>query len=143
MKKVLLAFVALIALQSYGQTPKNVVIPTNAGELKRLCKSYQLIALQVELHKEMAHGDVVSASGCLNFIVGALSTILVMDVGYFPEMKLQVAKEKEAMPFQKMVKPFMDYIASHPAEEKDPAVTVLVLALIDEKILAPKHWTEK
>ncbi len=111
-----------------------------AGDLKQLCKSFELVLLEDELKKNTQWTEVLRGYSCINFIVGVVETIGNMDVGYFPEVKLELPASKKPFPFNDCVKPFMAYIAAHPEQEKEGAAATLVLSLMEAKILIPAHW---
>jgi hypothetical protein len=118
------------------------VSPTTAAELKQLCKSYQLVKLEVELNKKMESNEVIRATGCLNYINGVMSTVIGMDVGYFPDLRVEWADMHKKISYAEMVKPFMDYISAHPESEKEPAAGTVVLSLLKAGLVVPKHWDE-
>jgi hypothetical protein len=69
MKTAILVAVSLFAWTSYAQHAR-VIFPKTAGDLKQLCKSYDLVSDEIELHKNVNWTEVNAASSCLNYIMG-------------------------------------------------------------------------
>lgn len=139
MKTAILLALCLFSSACYAQGPQ-VIFPKTAGELRHLCKSYDLVVLEIELHKHVDWQEVNAASSCLNYIMGVLSTIGALDVGYFPQLKYEVSSSQEAMPYKAYVGSFMKHIAAKPEEEKEPAAAIVAIAMMEAKILVPKNW---
>ncbi|HLW52945.1 MAG TPA: hypothetical protein VKW06_08880 [Candidatus Angelobacter sp.] len=140
------AAVFLFALLSFAPAwcqQQKIVIPLTAGDLKQLCKSYDLVVLEIDLKKAVAWQELNAASSCLNYIIGVLGTIAAMDVGLFPQLRYELADSHKPIPYKEYVAPFMKCIAGHPEYEKEPAASVVALSLMEAKILIPKHWEEK
>src|ERR1700686_3656498 len=76
--KVFIVLMGLcLAVPSPAQASKpnaaeEMISPNTAGELKQLCKSYQLVSLEAELKKPMGSNEVIHAAACLNFISGVM-----------------------------------------------------------------------
>jgi hypothetical protein len=139
-----LASILLVSSQKCHSQTNKIITPLTAEDLRQVCKSYQYVVLAVELDKNMSSTDVAMAASCLNFIVGVASTVVAMDVGYYPELKLALAESgAKATAFPKMVKIVVDYIDSTPDIKKESAAGAVVAALLKAGILVPKHWTDK
>jgi Rap1a immunity proteins len=141
--RLLVSFAVVLLLGSFGSAQNKEVSPTTAAELKQLCKSYQLIQLDIELNKRMGSDEVTRAAGCVNYINGVISTVLVMDVGYFPGLRVEWADLNKKISYAEMVKTFMDFINAHPETEKDSAAGTVVVSLMHAHLVIPKHWEEK
>src|SRR5258708_28888243 len=127
----------------FSQARPTIIFPINAGQLKQLCKSYELVQLEVELKKTVSSPEIRDASACLNFIMGVLSTIGAMDVGYFPQLKYEIANSNKPLPYRDFVSSFMKHITAHPENEKESAAAVVTLSLMEGKILIPQHLVAK
>jgi hypothetical protein len=139
MKTAIMFALCLFSWALYAQEPK-VIFPKTAGELKHLCRSYDLVVLEIELHKHVDWQEVNAASSCLNYIMGVLSTIGALDAGYFPQMKYEVSDNREPVPFKQYVGFFMKHIAAKPEEEKESAAAIVAISMMEAKILVPKNW---
>ncbi len=139
--RILLVALLFTSLVAFGQTKNQVLSPSTAGELKQLCKSYQLIDLGVELNKPMPD-ELAPAAACLNFINGVVQTAISFDVGYFPKMRLEIADVHKKLVFREMVKSFTDYISTHAEMEREPPASVVMSAFTHAKLFVPKHWDD-
>jgi hypothetical protein len=143
MKALATLFICLAFGSSCFAQKDPIVFPLTAGQLQQLCKSYDLVQLEVDLKKNVGSEEVRAASSCLNFIMGVLSTIGSLDVGLFPELKYEIGDSSKQMPYKAFVDPFMKYIAAHPENEKEPAAAMVALSLMVGGILVPKHWEQR
>jgi len=134
----------LISHPGFGQA-KAIVTPTTAADLRQLCKSFEYVALSVDLgKKDLSMADLVSAQSCINFIVGVVQTVASMDVGYYPDVKISQAKTKtDSVTFRNMVKAYMNYLDGHSELEQNGAVAVVVASFLQAGLFVPKHWADK
>jgi len=137
----LLAAVLLISSASWAQQSK-IVTPETTADLRQLCKSFQLVALESDLNKDMSWTEVYAGASCLNFVMGVIQTVGALDVGYFPELKFELADSRNKLPFRDVVSAITKYIDAHPEHLKEPPAPVILIALMEAKIMLPKHWEQ-
>jgi len=139
MKAATLLAVLCLCSPCWAQQPK-IVVPLTAADLKQICKPFELVVLQSDLKKDISAEDVRLAYSCINFVMAIVQTIITMDVGYYPEMKLELADSKKNLVFRDIVPKVTKYIDSNP--ETKGAIGAVVGSLIEAKILVPKHWDQ-
>lgn len=75
--------------------------------------------------------------------MGVFHAVVSLDVGYYPDVKFELADPQKKLPFKDMVAAVMKYIDEHPELLKEPPAPVIVAGLMEARIIIPKHWEEK
>jgi hypothetical protein len=144
MKAIVLSFVLLLSCTCSAQNLKMPgQMPITAGDLKEFCKSFQLMSLELEKQKQVDWKELNESSICVGFIMGVISTVGATDVGYFPQFKYVIADAgSPTVAYKTLVESFMKHLSTHPEHEKESAASVVLLALMEDKMLIPQKWEQ-